>query len=55
VAAFLEGRLSFTGIPRVIGKIMARHCAVKNSRIDEIMAADRWSREEANALLERIR
>jgi 1-deoxy-D-xylulose-5-phosphate reductoisomerase len=53
VAAFLKGRLSFTGIPRVIENVMRRHRVIKRPGLKEIMAADRWSRDEADALMER--
>ena len=53
VASFLKGKLQFTGIPRVIEKVMGRHRVIKGPGLKEIMAADRWSRDEAGALLER--
>ena len=55
VAAFLGGRLTFTAIPGVIAKVMVRHRVIREPRLAEIMAADRWAREESNALLERDR
>jgi 1-deoxy-D-xylulose-5-phosphate reductoisomerase len=47
VAAFLEQRIGFTGIPRVIEAVMAAHAVRNHADIEEIMAADRWAREEA--------
>lgn len=48
VAAFLAGRLSFTGIPDIAAKVMDQHKTVHNPELEEIMAADKWARECAN-------
>ncbi|MBI3406506.1 MAG: 1-deoxy-D-xylulose-5-phosphate reductoisomerase, partial [Acidobacteria bacterium] len=52
VAAFLEGRLPFLGIPAVIEKTLERMPAVHPSNIEEVLAADgearRLAAEEVN-------
>jgi 1-deoxy-D-xylulose-5-phosphate reductoisomerase len=47
VAAFLEERIGFTRIPRVIEAVMAAHAVRSHADIEEIIAADSWAREEA--------
>jgi 1-deoxy-D-xylulose-5-phosphate reductoisomerase len=45
VARFLEGRLAFTSIPRVIGRTMDAHTPVDVSTLTQVRAVDRWARE----------
>ena len=47
VDLFLKGKLSFKGIPSVVGSVMDRHNLVEKPKLDEIMEADRWAREKA--------
>ncbi len=47
VQAFLEGRLKFTGIIRVVEEIMHKHTKKNSPSLDDVMTADRWAREEA--------
>ncbi len=57
VRSFLEGELSFHDIPEVIKRVMDLHSADNNpgiSGINEIVAADERSREEAVRIIERI-
>jgi len=49
VARFLEGKIPFVGIPRLIEKILLRHKVVKNGGLPSILAADRWARSQAAA------
>lgn len=50
VTAFLEKRISFLEIPRMIEKVMER-CEVKaDPSLADILEADRWAREEAKKL-----
>ena len=51
VAAFLEGTISFPGIPRVLERVMARHRVKQSPSLADILDADRWSREEAEKYL----
>jgi 1-deoxy-D-xylulose-5-phosphate reductoisomerase len=51
VAAFLERRITFTGIPRTIERVLAATPAAHPATIAEVLAADREARERAQALL----
>ncbi|MHC4197438.1 MAG: 1-deoxy-D-xylulose-5-phosphate reductoisomerase [Planctomycetota bacterium] len=47
VQAFLEGKLKFTGIIRVVEEVMHKHTKKNHPSLDDIMTSDRWAREEA--------
>ena len=47
VEAFLDGKLGFTAIPRVIQKTMAAHPVEPVLTIETVRRADRWAREQA--------
>jgi 1-deoxy-D-xylulose-5-phosphate reductoisomerase len=51
VAAFLAGRLSFPGIPRVVEATMAAHDASPLTSLAQVLAVNDWAREEAQALI----
>ena len=51
VAAFLEGRLGFLGIPALIDQVMGAHRNVPARELDEVLEADRWARSFAQAKL----
>ena len=51
VEAFLEGRISFMGIPRTIEKVLASTPEAHPATIAEVLAADREARQTAHALL----
>jgi 1-deoxy-D-xylulose 5-phosphate reductoisomerase len=48
VSAFLEDRLQFGDIPRLIRAACEAHTAVPVSTIDGVLAADKWAREWTN-------
>jgi len=48
VAAFLENRLSFLGIPEVIERVLARTPRTKLASIDDVLHADREARRQAS-------
>jgi 1-deoxy-D-xylulose-5-phosphate reductoisomerase len=48
VAAFLDGRLSFLGIPEVVGEALAAADAAPARDLDELVEADRAARELAS-------
>ncbi len=50
VASFLEGRLSFTGIPRLIERTMDASRPSALSTLAEVRAVDEWAREYAQEL-----
>ncbi len=51
VEAFLEDRLSYTGIYEIIERVMQAHPVEANPSLDDILAADSWARKEAAGLV----
>ena len=51
VKAFLEEKISFVDICKIIKKILKKHEVVENPNLDDILNADRWAREEANRVI----
>ncbi len=51
VAAFLEGRIGFRQIHRVIDKTMEKHTRKQANDVHEILEVDRWAREKASSLI----
>ncbi len=51
VQAFLEGRISFMGIPRTIEKVLASTPEAHPATIAEVLTADREARQRAHELL----
>jgi len=47
VAAFLENRLPFMGIPEVVERVLARTPKIKLTSIDDVLAADAQARRQA--------
>lgn len=56
VALFLEEKIEFLDIPRCIERVCDRHQSdhTPNPTLDDIMAADRWARQEVLAVGEAI-
>jgi 1-deoxy-D-xylulose-5-phosphate reductoisomerase len=50
-AAFLERRLLFPRISSLVEEVMEKHRPVPHPRLGEILAADRWAREEARKMI----
>ncbi|MFZ5802013.1 MAG: 1-deoxy-D-xylulose-5-phosphate reductoisomerase [Candidatus Omnitrophota bacterium] len=50
VQAFLGKKIPFLGIPKVIRRVMKKHCKVRTPGLGEILDADAWARQEAVAL-----
>ena len=50
VRAFLERRVGFREIHRIIEKTMHAHVPTHPKEVEEILEADRWARERASAL-----
>ena len=51
VEAFLQNRISFLGIARVIEAVMERASREKLTSIDKVLQADLWGRHEAKTLI----
>ncbi len=54
VAAFIDHKIGFIDISRVAEKVLNHHCVKEEPNIDDILDADRWAREEAGHIIERI-
>jgi len=55
VGAFLSSGLTFVAIPKVIEKVMDRHQNKPAPDLGDILDADKWARQEAVKVIERIR
>jgi 1-deoxy-D-xylulose-5-phosphate reductoisomerase len=53
VAAFLEGRLAFNGISRIIAETASRHDSVDRPQLEDILQADAWARQVAAELVQK--
>ncbi len=53
VAAFLEGRLKFLDIPRMVEATMAAHEAQKLTDLGQVLAVNQWARDFARGLIMR--
>ncbi|HEX7229345.1 MAG TPA: 1-deoxy-D-xylulose-5-phosphate reductoisomerase [Candidatus Binatia bacterium] len=51
VAAFLDRRIGFREIHRIIGNIMKKHNNGRARAIGDILEVDRWAREQASSLI----
>jgi len=47
VELFLDGRIKFTAIYRVVEEVVGRHDIKDRPGLGEILEADRWARESA--------
>ena len=52
VNAFLQGRIRFTDICRVVEKVLSQHDAGEGRRVDELIEADRWATRRALEVVE---
>lgn len=53
VAAFLQKKISFMSICRVVSTVLARHSVVKKPNLTQVIEADRWARDKARTLLKK--
>ncbi|PLX74602.1 MAG: 1-deoxy-D-xylulose-5-phosphate reductoisomerase [Desulfuromonas sp.] len=51
VDAFLNGRISYLGIPELIEEVMSKHQVVVPGSIDDVLQVDQWARREADGIL----
>lgn len=51
VGAFINGVLSFTDIPFVVGDVMCKHDIMKATVLEEIIEADLWARRTAETII----
>jgi 1-deoxy-D-xylulose-5-phosphate reductoisomerase len=50
VGRFLAKKINFLTIPKIVEKVMRRHCKIANPNLDQVMSVDAWARQEAFAL-----
>ncbi len=53
VEEFLRGRMKFSVIAELVGKVMRRHRNVLSPGISDILDSDNWARQEARGLISR--
>jgi 1-deoxy-D-xylulose-5-phosphate reductoisomerase len=53
VNAFIKGMIRFTDIPILIQRVMEDHKVKSVHTVEDILKADHWARDRANAILER--
>ena len=51
VGAFLERRLAFVEIPRVISEVLARHSVRAADSLQDVLVADDWARRQATTAI----
>ncbi|MCA9402105.1 MAG: 1-deoxy-D-xylulose-5-phosphate reductoisomerase, partial [Candidatus Omnitrophica bacterium] len=51
VEAYLEGKIKFTQIFTIVEKVISRHTNQKKPKMNQILEADNWAREEARTLI----
>ncbi len=51
VDAFLNGRIGFLDVPKLIESTMERHGVASNITLHDILEADRWAREESQRMI----
>ena len=54
VAAFLDGRLGFTQIARIIAATAERHKPLTQPKLTDILQADAWARSQAQTLIQTL-
>jgi 1-deoxy-D-xylulose-5-phosphate reductoisomerase len=50
VTLFLEGRINFTKIAKIIEKVMSLHKVISKPSLDDIFAVDLWAREQSSII-----
>ena len=53
VNAFIRGAIRFTDIPILIQRVMEDHDVKPVHTVEDVLKADHWARDRANAILER--
>ncbi|HRS97947.1 MAG TPA: 1-deoxy-D-xylulose-5-phosphate reductoisomerase [Smithella sp.] len=55
VESFLQKRIRFADLPKIIEKVLDAHDTVDRPSLDDIMEADRWARQKTTEIMERIK
>ena len=51
VQAFLDKRIPFLGIARLVDRVMEEHELVPATKLEPILAADTWARQRAEEII----
>ena len=54
VELFLQGRIGFMDIYRIINRVLEDHSPSQGSRLEDILEADRWARDRARSAAEEL-
>ena len=54
VAAFMEKKIRFIDLPKIIETVLDLHNSINNPSLDDILQADLWARRETSKIIERI-
>jgi 1-deoxy-D-xylulose-5-phosphate reductoisomerase len=54
VESFLEGKIRFTDIPRVVDDTMQRHNVRQDPGLEDVLESDRWARTTASFLVAKV-
>jgi 1-deoxy-D-xylulose-5-phosphate reductoisomerase len=54
VAAFMEKKIRFIDLPKIMEKILSLHNSINNPSLDDILQADLWAKRETKKIVERI-
>jgi 1-deoxy-D-xylulose-5-phosphate reductoisomerase len=55
VEEFLEGRINFKEIVKVIEEVLAQHKVIKNPDLEDILKCDLWAKEKTREVIKRIK
>lgn len=55
VEAFLNNKINFTEIPKIVMKVMEYHNPVNYNTLEEILTVDSWARKKAKEILVKIK
>lgn len=51
VESFLKKEIKFNQIVKIVEKVLTKHKVIKNPKLNEILSADKWAREESQKML----
>jgi 1-deoxy-D-xylulose-5-phosphate reductoisomerase len=54
VSAFIEKKIDFIYLPKIIEKVLVLHKSMKDPSLEEILQADLWARRRTKKIIERM-
>jgi 1-deoxy-D-xylulose-5-phosphate reductoisomerase len=51
VKEFIEGRINFTTIPKLVERVLSLHKGIRNPGLEDILEADKWARIKTKEIL----